>query len=591
MMRGALLHVVWLSVAAFAAVATAARHHSERASSQDHARLTVAGKEGKVTRTQGGLTAGGISPVYHDDFEEKDSPGSSIRGPVGRWDVRTTRLRTLMGEDGALSGTHGLWFNTSGLREAITRPIKMAKLNDDSVCTASFGVRSIDSRGDETRFGAQQMFLDLGSELRSRARRIVGRRREGGGSDTAQQAEAAAAVPRAAASDAGYASSLGGPSSSASTSSLHSSSPGHSSASLAASSPPSAPPSATPGILLERASRRAHLAAAISAPDSALPVTREPSGLPVTTTGRPATDTVARFKAGRVAPTAPNMAPPKADEKPDPNSKGADGGDAPDGPSAEDVAKEEKAEDLKDAKAGKLAPLAAEASSGGSGGGSGGGSSDGSSDGSGSAGAAVETGAEGHSDDDGDGSSSSSSGEAPPGVKAAKAAPLSSDAASSGSTETSGSGSDGADVIESDSDDGAKPTEGGGADDKAAKAANAANTVTGPPPGLVKKKAVDASDVFTPGGGPMDDDAWKGKAPIIKAKFSLKGLTVKMLSGPATGVAAKKALQTSLAKALDVPAKTSVRILRLGGASRGDSSAGAVITLAVLVPSKRGASK
>ena len=283
------------------------------------------------------------------------------------------------------------------------------------------------------------------------------------------------------------------------------------------------------------------------------------------------------------------MEAPKADEKPDlSNSKGADGGDAPDGPSAEDVAKEEKAEDLKDAKAGKLAPLA----------GSGGGSSDGSGSGSGSAGVAVETGSEGKSDsksdDDGDGSSSSSSGEAPPGVKAAKAAPLVSDAAPSGSenqgssqpTETSGSESDGADVIESDSDDGA--TGGGGADDKAA---NAANTATGPPPGLVKKPTVDASDVFTPGGGPVDDEAWKGKAPIIKAKFSLKGLTVQMLTGPTTGAAAKKALQTSLAKALDVPAKTSVRILHLGGASRGDSSAGAAITLAVLVPSKRGASR
>jgi hypothetical protein len=258
-------------------------------------------------------------------------------------------------------------------------------------------------------------------------------------------------------------------------------------------------------------------------------------------------------------------------------ASGADGGHAPDGPSAED-----------DAKAGKLAPLA----------GSGGGSSDGSSCGSGSASVAVETGSEGksdgNSDDDGDGSSSSSSGEDPPGVKAAKAAPLVSGAAPSGSenqgssqpTETSGNGSDGADVIESDSDDGA--TGGGGADDKAA---DAANTATGPPPGLVKKPTVDARDVFTPGDGPVDDEAWKGKAPIIKAKFSLKGLTVKMLTGPTTGAAVKKALQTSLAKALGVPAKTSVRILRLGGASRGDSSAGAAITLAVLVPSKRGASR
>ena len=85
MARGSLLHVAWMSVAAFAAVATAARQHSERASSQDHARSTAAGKEGKVTRTQGGLAAG-IAPVYHDDFEAQDSPDFA-----GLWDVRTTR--------------------------------------------------------------------------------------------------------------------------------------------------------------------------------------------------------------------------------------------------------------------------------------------------------------------------------------------------------------------------------------------------------------------------------------------------------------------------------------------------------------------
>ena len=71
----------------------------------------------------------------------------------------------------------------------------------------------------------------------------------------------------------------------------------------------------------------------------------------------------------------------------------------------------------------------------------------------------------------------------------------------------------------------------------------------------------------------------------------MKGVTTKMLTEGIKGTTAKRALLASVAKAVDVPARSSVRILRLGGINSDDSDAGVVITVAVLLPNKRGASR